>query len=174
MNQPDQDTKIPTSANSASVDKPEIPIPEINEADLTPEERDHWRLRERIIEGQITLNIKPNKAMKWMIERSFGNSLLVKALLIFNYFQWIILLPGFVALYYFDWYIGFAVLAACLLVAILVLDKVKRKVLLGGVREYVIRDVASLEGLYSIGAVRFRKSPKGKWISYPHDWQEVL
>ena len=112
--------------------------------------------------------------MKWLIEQTFKNNLLFKALLIFNYFQWIILLPGFVALYYFDWYIGFAVLAACLLVAILVLDKVKRKVLLGGVREYVIKDVASLESLYSIGAVRFRKSPKGKWIRFPHDWQEVL
>jgi len=169
MNQPDQDPKNPSSANLTSVDKPEI-----DEADLTPVERDHWRLRERIIECEITLSIKPNKAMKWMIERTFGNSLLVKALLIFNYFQWIILLPGFVALYYFGWYIGLAVLGICLLVAVLVLDKVKRKVLIGGVREYVIKDVASLEGLYSIGAVRFRKSPKGKWISYPHDWQEVL
>ncbi len=169
MNQPNQDPQTGASADLASLEKPEI-----NEADLTPVERDHWRLRERIIEGQIILNIKPNKAMKWMIERTFGNSLLVKALLIFNYFQWIILLPGFVALYYFDWYIGLAVLAVCFLVAIFVLDKVKRKVLLGGVREYVIKDVASLEGLYSIGAVRFRSSPKGKWVRYPHDWQEVL
>lgn len=163
--------------NGADSIHPAPGMPEINgidEADLTPSELDHLRLRERIIEGQISLDIKPNRAMKWLIERTFEKNLLFKALLIFNYFQWIILLPGFVALYYFSWYIGLAILAACFLVAVIVIDKVKRKVLLGGVREYVIKDVASLEGLYSIGAVRFRKSPKGKWIRFPHDWQEAL
>jgi hypothetical protein len=151
-----------------------IDIAEPEDANLSEVERAHLRLRQGLEEGRIFLEIKPNKAMKWLIERTISDNLLFKGLLVFNYIQWVILLPGVVALYFFEWYIGLAVFALCLAVAVLVVDKIKRNVLRGGVREFVIKDLVSLEALYSIGAVRFRRVPKGRWIRHPQDWQEVL
>ena len=170
MDQHNNDEVTPAGTDPEQI---EIIDPE-EDANLTPVERSHLRLRNRITDGRILLDIKPNKAMKWLIEHTISDNLLFKGLMVFNYIQWVILLPGIVAIYFFDWFIGLPVLALCIMVAVLVVDKVKRNVLRGGVREFVIKDVASLEALYSIGAVRFRKGPKGRWIRHPRDWQEVL
>ena len=144
------------------------------EVHLSPEERSHLRLIRRLEEGQIQLGIQANKAMKCLIERTISDNPLFRVLLLFNYIQWIILLPGLVTLYYFGWKIGLLALAVCFAIGFFILERVKRLVLRGGVHEFIVQDLGSLNALYAIGAIRFRIGKKGKWIKHPRDWQEVV
>lgn len=142
---------------------------------LTPQERDYLQLKEGLETGLISLDIKPNKAMKYLIERTISDKPGISGMLAFQfrYAEWIVLLPGIVALYAFGWLKGLMVIAVCLVV-LLIINKIKRKVLQGGVREFVNQDLDSFEALYMAGAVRFRRGKKGKWVGYPQAWRQVI
>lgn len=159
---------------------PDVEISELDmasaeeEVQLSAEEKAHLQLCENLLEAGVTLEVVPNRAMKWLIENTISPHPAYKFLLLFNYMQWIIMLPGLVALYFFGWQLGLAILAGCFLISVLVINPVKRWALRGGVREFVTQDLDYLENLYTIGAVRFRKGKKGRWIQHPRDWREVL
>ena len=132
--------------------------------------------QEKLEENQIQLDIEPNIAMKWLIDEVIKPGSVTREILVcnFNYSQWIILIPGFAALYFYSWLIGSIVLALCFVLGFLVINKLKRVVLKGGIRSFLLADLTSLEALYKVGAVRFRKGKKEKWIRYPQAWQDVL
>jgi hypothetical protein len=144
--------------------------------ELTDGDPLHLQLIEEIDSKRVALLIDPNRAMAWLMggsssswRRPFEKGMA------FNYIQWLILLPGVLALFLLPLIPALILLAGFSVLSWLV-ARIKSKVLQSGVREFIRQDLDSLNELYEKGAIGFkRKSPqKQPSVRYPRPWVEVL
>ncbi|NPV91200.1 MAG: hypothetical protein HPY50_10570 [Firmicutes bacterium] len=136
---------------------------------------DHLRLIEEIDSRQVALVINPNKAMNWLMGDPSPGRLPFEKGMAFNYIQWLILLPGVVALFLIPLAPALILLVGCAVLSWLV-SRIKSKVLQSGVTEFIRQDLDSLNELYEKGAISFRRvRPKNQpLIKHPTPWTDVL
>lgn len=135
----------------------------------------YLQLIEEIEENKIALELDANRALGWLMGLSTDKRLPLEKGFAFNYIQWLILLPGVMAVFLIPIIPALILLASCAVLSMLV-NRIKSTVLLSGVREFIKQDKDSLDELYREGAVKFRRvKPKNQpLIQYPQPWSEVL
>lgn len=127
-------------------------------------------------EGGVIVEVNANRALTWLMQHPEPRRFAVEKAFAFNYIQWLILLPGIVAIFLIPLIPALIVLAATMILAVVV-TRIKSQLLRSGVTSFIRQDAVSLDELYQAGAVWFRKKgekEKDRLVRFPQSWTHVI